>query len=166
MLPLHPFMRNLLPALICGVLLASFQACAQEQSPDLAIVVNSASPLENVTSSELAQIFKSLKTRDSAGARFVVGMRETGSAERAAALKGIYHMSDAEYEKYFLQATFAGTVQAPPKVLGGAGAVKQFVASAPGAISYLRAADADGSVKVLKVDGKAPGDAGYSIKMQ
>ena len=159
-------MRHTLPVLICGALLASFQACAQERSIDLAIVVNSASPLENVTSAELTQIFKSQKTRDSGGARFVLGMRETGSAERAAALKGIYQMSDAEYEKYFLQATFAGTVQAPPKVLGGAGAVKQFVASAAGAISYLRATDADHTVKVLKVDGKAPGDAGYSIKTQ
>ncbi|PWU09383.1 MAG: hypothetical protein C5B50_27535 [Verrucomicrobia bacterium] len=152
--------------MICLALLASFSACAEERSDYLAIVVNSASPLENVTSAELAQIFKSQKTRDSAGARYVVGMRETGCAERAAALKGIYQMSDSEYEKYFLQATFAGTVQAPPKVFAGAGAVKQFVASAPGAISYLRASDADSSVKVLKVDGKAPGDAGYPIKIQ
>ena len=39
-------------------------------------------------------------------------------------------------------------------------------ALSPGAITYLRASDVDPSVKVLKVDGKAPGEAGYPLKIK
>jgi hypothetical protein len=44
-------------------------------------------------------------------------------------------------------------------------AVKAYVAQTPGAIAYIRASDADDSVKVLKVDGKSPGDADYGLKL-
>lgn len=145
---------------VCGV------AKAQDKSTDLAIVVNTSCTMENVTSAELAKIFKAEKAKNIDGAKYAIAMRDAGSAERNAALKGIYQMSDSEYEKFFLQATFAGTVQAAPKALGSAASVKSFVAAAPGGISYMRGSDVDSTVKVLKVDGKSPGDAGYPLKIQ
>jgi len=139
---------------------------AQDKAADLAIVVNSASSLDNVSSADLVKIFKAEKAKSADGTKFVLAVREAGSPERAAALKSIYGMSDSEYEKFFLQATFAGTVQSAPKALGSASSVKQFVAGSPGAICYMRGSDVDSSVKVLKVDGKSPGDADYPIKIK
>ena len=49
--------------------------------------------------------------------------------------------------------------------LTGVAVAKQFVSVTPGAISYIRASDADDSVKVVKVDGHAPGEAGYALKL-
>jgi hypothetical protein len=141
-------------------------ALAQDKSADLAIVVNSASSLDNVSSAELAKIFKAEKAKTPDGVKFVIAVRETGSPERNASLKAIYQMTDADCEKFFLQAVFAGTTQAAPKQLPSAAAVRQFVAAEKGAISYLCATDADASVKVLKVDGKSPGDPGYPVKMK
>jgi ABC-type phosphate transport system substrate-binding protein len=48
--------------------------------------------------------------------------------------------------------------------LNSAAAVRQFVAATPGAIGYLLASDVDDSIKIVKVDGKAPGEAGYPLK--
>jgi ABC-type phosphate transport system substrate-binding protein len=141
-------------------------AVAQDKSADLAIVVNPACSLDNLSSAELTRIFKAEKTKNPDGVKYLLTTRETGSPERNAALKVIYQMTDSEYEKFFLQATFAGTVQSAPKQLASTSAVLQFVGGSPGAISYLRASDADGSVKILKIDGKSPGDPDYPIKIK
>jgi hypothetical protein len=147
------------------ILLSAGLASAPEQSADLAIVVNESSLLENVSSAELSKIFKAERTRTPGGFKYIIGVRDPGSSERKAALKDIYHMTDPDYEKFFLQATFAGKVQTVPKELTSPAAVRQFIASSPGAISYLRANDTDASVKILKVDGKAPGDPAYPISI-
>jgi ABC-type phosphate transport system substrate-binding protein len=76
-------------------------------------------------------------------------MAAPGSAERAVILKNVYKMSEVEYAKYFLQATFTGTVSAPPKDASSATEVKQLVAGTPGAIGYVKEADVDSSVKVI-----------------
>jgi phosphate transport system substrate-binding protein len=141
-------------------------AMAQDKSADLAIIVNKNNTLDNVTSEELAKIFRAEKAKNPDGVRFAVTTREVGSAERATALAEIYKMDEDAYAKYFLQATFVGIVQSAPRPLAGAGTAKQFVAVTPGAISYVRGSDIDDSVKVLKVDGKSPGDPGYPIKVK
>lgn len=130
---------------------------------DLAIIVNASCSLNEVSSAELVRIFKGQKTKNPDGVRYLLASLGTGSPERAAALKGIYGMTDAEYDRYFLQATFAGTVQSAPRILPDGPSLRQFVASTPGAIGYLFAKDAGVGVKILKVDGKSPGDAGYPL---
>jgi ABC-type phosphate transport system substrate-binding protein len=139
---------------------------ALAQSGDLAVIVNKNSPLNNVTSEELAKILRGEKAKDANGVRFVLTTREAGSPERAAALAQIYKMGEDDYSKYFLQATFTGQVQAAPRALSGAAVAKQFVSVTPGAISYVRSSDADDSVKILKVDGKSPGEAGYPVTIK
>ena len=75
-------------------------------------------------------------------------------------------MEEADYAKYFLQATFTGQVPAAPRTLSGAATAKQFVSVTPGAVGYVRGSDVDDSVKTLKVDGKSPGEAGYALKVK
>lgn len=139
---------------------------AQDKSGDLAIVVAKNRAVDNVTQEELAKIFRGEKNKGSDGVRFVVVARETGSPERAAALADIYKSSEDDYAKYFLQATFTGLVQAAPRSLSSPAAVLQFVAANPSGIGYVRASDADDSVKILKVDGHAPGEPNYALKIK
>jgi hypothetical protein len=148
------------------ILLSVGMAAAENKSVDLAIVVNESSLLEDISSAELTKVFKMERTRSPGGFKYVIAVRGSGSPERNAALTGIYHMTDPDYKKFFLQATFAGTIQAAPKELTSASSVREFIASSPGAISYLRASETDASVKVLKVDGKSPGDPDYPIKIK
>jgi hypothetical protein len=39
------------------------------------------------------------------------------------------------------------------------------ISNLQGAIGYVRADEVDASVKVLRVDGLAPGDSGYRLKL-
>ena len=156
--------KTLITGLLFGWLLAG--ANAQDKTGDLAIVINKASTLENVTSAELAKIFRAEKSKGPDGVRYVLAARETGSPERAAALAGIYQMSEDEYAKYFLQATFIGLVRAAPEQITSAAGLKAHIAKIPGTIGYLRASEVDDTVKVVKVDGKLPGEPDYKLKIK
>jgi len=141
-------------------------AFAGDNSGDLAIIVNKASTVTSVTSAELAKIFRAEKSKGPDGVKFVISMRETGSPERTAALAGIYQMAEADYGKYFLQATFVGLVQSAPRQISSVAAMRQFVSATPGGIGYVRASDADDSVKVIQIDGHSPGDPSYPLKIK
>ena len=153
-----------LSALLLGLIAGVVRA--QDKSADLAIIVGKNSALDNVTGEELAKIFRAEKSKGPDGVRFMLTTREAGSPERAAALAQIFKMGEDDYAKYFLQATFVGQVQSAPRTLSGAGVAKQFVSVTPGAISYIRGSDTDDSVKVVKVDGRAPGDPDYKLKIK
>jgi phosphate transport system substrate-binding protein len=143
-----------------------FGVQAQDKSTDLAIVVNKNRAIDNLTSEELKKIFRAEKTVSADGVHFIIFARETGSPERAAVLANLYGMTEADYAKYFLQATFIGQVAAAPRELSSAGAVRQYVSRVGGGIGYISASDVDESVKVVKIDGKLPGDPDYKLKIK
>lgn len=113
------------------------------------IVVNKSNPITDQTAAGLKSVFVCDKGTWPNGKRVSVLMLPPGSPERAAVLREIYKMNDADYSKYFLAAAFSGRVTAPPKVLSSAAQMKQEVAANPGAIGYLKSSDVDDSVKVV-----------------
>ena len=159
---LNPLSAGLATLLLLGVL----SARAQDKADQLAVIVGKTSALESVTTAELQKYFKAEKSKAPDGTKIVIVMQDVGRPERDAALRDIYKMGEAEYGDYFVGQTFTGAVKSAPRSFPSPAAVKEYVAATPGAISYVRASDADDSVKVLKVDGKAPGDADYSLKMK
>ena len=152
--------------LACILALFAIRARAGDTAGDLAVIVNKSSKLEDVSSADLAKYFKADKTKTPDGTKLVLVVHDVGRAEREAALKGIYRMSEIAYTEHFVEATFTGAVAAAPKALPSAAAVKKFVADAPGGIGYVRGSDLDDTVKALKIDGKAPGDADYKLKLK
>ena len=158
---------RLLPGLLA---LAVAVAVAVAQPPDkaahLAIVVNKQSSLSDISSAELARYFKAERSKTPNGVKLVVVMQEPGRPERAAALRDILKMTEAEYGKHILHATFTGAVAGTPKALASSRAVIEFVGVTAGGLGYVRGDEADDSVKVLKVDGKFPGEAGYAFSVK
>lgn len=134
-------------------------------SNDLAIIVNKSIQVDNVSLVNLRKIFLAEQKYWPNGRRVTVVMREPGQAERAAVLQQVYRMSNRDYERYFLRAEFTGEGQGGPKSVSSAAAVRKFVYNVPGAIGYVRADEVDDSVKVLRVDGRAPGESGYRLTL-
>lgn len=149
-----------------AALLGICQVRAQDKNADLAIIVGKSSTLENVTTAELVRIMRAEKAKGPDGVKFVLSAREPGSPERNAILSQVYQMTEAEYTKFFLLTTFTGTVTAAPRQIASNGVTKQFVSGTPGGIGYLRGSETDDTVKVLKVDGKLPGEEGYPLKIK
>jgi phosphate transport system substrate-binding protein len=131
----------------------------------LVVIVNRANPIASVSRRELRAIFLGEQSTWQHGRRTTPALREPGHPERAAALRLIYGMSEADLSRHFLHRTFTGGSAAGPRTLATAEGVKRFVFNVPGAIGLVRLADLDDTVKALKVDDAAPGDAAYALVM-
>ena len=140
-------------------------ARSNSASSDLAIIINKSNPVSDISFADLRKIFLAEQKYWPNGRRVTVVMREPGQAERAAVLRQLYRMSNHDYERYFMRAEFTGEGHGVPKSLSSAAGVRKFVYNVPGAIGYVRADEADGSVKVVRVDGRAPGEPGYRVTL-
>jgi ABC-type phosphate transport system substrate-binding protein len=132
----------------------------------LGIVVNRSNPVENLSFAELRKIFLGEQSHWSNGRRITVVMLEPGKQERQAILAQIYRMDDKDFNKHFVQGMFTGEIHAAPKTLATPAEVLKFVLNVPGAIGYVRVAEADESVKVVHIDSRLPGDKDYSIRLR
>jgi phosphate transport system substrate-binding protein len=132
----------------------------------VAIIINQANAVENLSAAELRKIFLGERSHWPNGRRITLVMLASGQPERKAVLRDIYHMNESEFNNHFIQGLFTGEVFVSPKALANAGEVRKFVFNVPGAIGYLRASDADASVKVVRVDGHLPEDKEYSLRIQ
>lgn len=133
----------------------------------IVVIVNSANPVENLSLGDLKKLFLGDKGRWDTGKAVAPVMVTGGAPERAAFLKIVCGMSDADMGKYFMQAAFTGKTVTPPKDVGSAAAVKNMVSTSPGAIGFVKASDFPGGagIKAVKIDGVDASDAGYKIKM-
>ena len=157
-------LRHLLAALGAALLATPRVARAQAAEP-LAIVVNKANPMTEVSLSDLRKIYRGQRGRWSNGRRVTIVMRDPGAPERNAILRSLYGLDEEEYRRGFLQAIFTGEASDAPKMLATPNGVLRFVFNVPGAIGYVRASEVDGSVKMLRVDGRLPGDSGYGLEV-
>jgi phosphate transport system substrate-binding protein len=132
---------------------------------ELAIIVNKSNPNDNLSFSELREYFMAERNNWSSGAGKVrVIMREPGVAEREAVLRLIYDMDEKDFNSYFLGKKFRGEILEEPRLRTSTPDMIKTISNVPGSIGYVRADEVDASVKVIRVDGLAPGDAGYRIK--
>jgi ABC-type phosphate transport system substrate-binding protein len=133
----------------------------------IVVIVNSANPVENLSVGDLKKLFLGDKGRWDTGKAVAPVMVVAGAPERAAFLKIVCGMSDADMGKYFMQAAFTGKSVTPPKDVGSAAAVKNMVSTSPGAIGFVKASDFAGGagIKAVKIDGADASDPGYKIKM-
>jgi ABC-type phosphate transport system substrate-binding protein len=157
-------------ALLTGIAawIAADIPAAKAAGDPIVVIVNASNPVDSLSVGELKKLFLSDRSRWDTGKAVAPVMLAAGAPERAAFLKIVCGMSDAELSKYFLQAAFTGKSATPPKEVGNAGAVRAFVAASPGAIGFIKAGDlpaGDSAVKAVKVDGAAAGDAGYKLQM-
>ena len=131
----------------------------------LAIVLNPSNTVENLSLVELRKIFMGEINHWPSGRRITVVMLEPGKLERQAVLTQIYRMNDKDFEIYFLHGMFTAE-HAAPRILATSTEVLKFVFNVPGAIGYLRTAEADESVKVVRIDGRLPSDKDYAIRLR
>ncbi|HJQ32396.1 MAG TPA: hypothetical protein VJ866_09460 [Pyrinomonadaceae bacterium] len=140
---------------------------ARAQAPaEIAVIVNKSNPVDDLPLSELREYFLAERGHwPNGGGKVRVVMLEQGAPAREAALRLIYDMNEKAYVSYFLGKKFRGETLEEPRQQASAADVIKFVSFVPGAIGYVRPEEVDASVKVLRVDGLAPGDPGYKLKL-
>jgi hypothetical protein len=133
---------------------------------DLAIMVNTTNPVDDLSLSELRKVFLGERSHWPNGRRITLVMLEPGQPERKALIREVCQMTESDFSRHFLQGVFTGEVLVSPKTLSSPGGARKFVFNVPGAIGFVRASDVDSSVKVIRVDGRLPGDKDYGLRIR
>jgi len=144
--------------------LISFRAVGTPAGADVAIVVNSANPVSNLTLSELRKIYFGDRQYWKGNLPVLVLMRSRGAPEREVVLRVVFEMTEERYTKYWVAKVMRAEVSDPPASLYSFGILQEGVKGNPGAIGYVNAGDLRPGVKVLRVDGLLPGESGYPLR--
>lgn len=151
--------------LIAGLMLVWLAVCANArpaaaQVSDVAVVVNSNNPAVTLSLGELRKIFSGEKRTWPGGSAIKLLVRTPGTHERLVLMK-LLGMSEGEYKQYWTTQVFRGEASSEPVVVFSNGMEKEAIVSIPGAIALMETRDVKPGVKVVKVDGVAPGAPGY-----
>ncbi|MBV9075765.1 MAG: hypothetical protein JOZ10_19240 [Acidobacteria bacterium] len=136
---------------------------AGSSDQNLAIVVNLANSVSDLSKVELRTIFLGQRSYWPNGRRITIVMLEVGHPERKALLQEVCQMTEKDYNNRILHGLFTGELFVSPKTLASPTGVRKFVFNVPGAIGYVRRSDLDDTVKVLRIEGKLPDDPEYPL---
>lgn len=137
---------------------------AHAQSGGVAIVVNSSAPVQNMSMDQLRRVFQAEQQFWSDGTRITLLVRAPQAYERDVVLNRIYRMDEEQFRQYWVAKMFRAEVPAGPQVVYSAQMARELVAVIPGAITFMPASEVAASTRVLRIEGKLPGEAGYPLQ--
>lgn len=156
--------RLTIAVIVVIVLLSGIQASAEDaQDPDLAIIAENHTKVHALTTDDLRRLLLGEKPAWARSDKVSVVLFGAGTPQFRTLLKTVCRMSEADYKRYFIQMSFEGKPVTPPLLTRSSKAARAYVASTPGTIGVVQRADADPSVKLLLLDGVAPGEPGYKL---
>ena len=139
----------------------SVRASRASAATSLAVVVGVSTQLESISRAELKRLF--LSETDNVSGKVLVPFNMAGTLpERAIFLRTVLGMSPDEESKYWIDRRIRGQ-GGGPKSAPSVDSLLKVAARFPKAVTYVPAALVKADVKVLRVDGKLPSEAGYPL---
>jgi len=127
------------------------------------VVVNPGNPVTNISLADLRKMFAGEKHTWPRGVPVKPVVRAPGCHERLALLR-LLNMSEGEYKQHWTAIVLRGEADAEPPAVFSVGMQKEAIAAFPGVISLVDAHDVMPGMKVIKLDGLAPGAPGYLLQ--
>lgn len=143
---------------------ASTVAQEAEANRAIAIVVHKNTEIDDLSLHELRNIFLANQQFWPDRTRIILLVRAPKSEERDFVLNTIYQMDEAQFRQYWIAKMFRAEVSRGPKIVFSTDMMLDLVVAIPGSISFINADDATEDVRVVRIDGKLPADAGYPLK--
>lgn len=151
---------------VAAMMLPAARAVAQEaaETNSIAIVVHKSSEIDNLSLRELRNIFLANQQFWPDRTRIVLLVRAPKSEERDFVLNTIYQMDEAQFRQYWIAKMFRAEVPRGPKIVFSTDMMLDLVVAIPGSISFINADEVSEDVRIVRIDGKSPTDAGYPLK--
>ena len=131
---------------------------------DIAIVVRADVPVENVSFSELRKLLLGDRQFWASNFRVTLLIRAPGARERDVVLKTVYQMSEAQFRQYWIAKVFRAEAAAGPRIVYSNEMAAELAAAIPGAVAFVDASQIPKYLKVLKFDGRLPGEICYALR--
>ena len=130
----------------------------------VAIVVSSDVPVDDLSFPEIRKLFLGERQFWNPKMRVVLLMRAPVAPERDVVLRTIYQMTEAQFRQYWISKVFRAEMTSGPKIVYSTEMASELVAAISGAVAFLEVGQIPKGMKVLKIDGKLPGDKGYVLR--
>src|SRR5437763_13491523 len=138
--------------------------CFGAGGSDIAIVVRPDVPVDNLTFSELRRVLLGDRQFWSSNVRVTLLVRAPGAREREVVLKTIYQMSEAQFRQYWIAKVFRAEAAAGPRVVYSNEMAAELTSAVPGAVAFVEATQVPKGLKIVKINGKLPGDKEYPLR--
>jgi hypothetical protein len=137
---------------------------AAPSSADIAIVVRPDVPVDSLSFSELRKLLLGDRQFWASNLRVTLLIRAPGAHERDVVLKSIYQMSDAQFRQYWIAKVFRAEAASGPRIVYSNEMAAELTGAIPGAVAFVDASQAPKGLKVLRIDGRLPGERGYPLR--
>jgi hypothetical protein len=159
----HKFaFRMVVSACLCLALLPSL--AAQRREVDVALVVHPDTPISSLNLAEVRKVFLGDRQYWTSNMPVVLLIRAPVARERDVVLKTICQMSESQFKQYWIAKIFRAEAATAPKVVYSNNMANDLVTAIPGAIAFVDSRDVKPGTKVLRVDGRLPGEPGYPLR--
>jgi hypothetical protein len=148
--------------LVATLLVVGASTVAQQKN-DIAVVTNAQTPVTDLPLTDVRKVFLGEKQYWTANMPVILLVRAPVAREREVVLKTIYQMTESQFKQYWVAKIFRSEAVSAPKIVYSADMTNQLLSVMPGSIAFMEAKDVGPGLKVLKVDGKLPGEPGYKL---
>ena len=134
-----------------------------KKSNDVAVVVNAGNPIQDLDSDELRRILNGERQFWSGKLQIMLVFKYEDAKETQLVLQRVLHVNGEEFLKIWNARVFRGEASKSPLQVPSSGMASQVVRDFRGGLGFVAARDLPPDLKVLKVDGKLPGDPHYLL---
>jgi hypothetical protein len=160
-------MRYTLQLLAALMALAALDPGAEPAS-GFAAVVHPSNPMRDLRLRDLTSFFEGTSRQWPNSAPVVLVERDPASPPYHYLMAHLLNTTPVEYKRRLQNIEYSGAAPVPIKVLNSDAAACQFVFNVPSAIAIVEiasvASQACTQVRVLRIEGKLPGEEGYRLK--
>lgn len=133
-------------------------------APRFAIVVGKDNPVDEMSFADLKRLYKGEFVNDRAGNKLIPLALPARSPDRVAFDELVLAMAPSEVANYWVDRKIRG-LSGAPKSVESPDLLMRILARLPSSVGYVPEKQAQGSdVKIVKIDGKLPGEPGYRVQ--
>ena len=141
-------------------LLVNLATQPRDASGQIVMIVHSDYSQDDISVETVRRLYTGTITRLPDGTRVIL---TEYAPVRAMFYRAVSNMTIDEVRRRWLRIVFSGAGGRPPTEFVDVEDLKRFVANTRGALGFMPWSEVDDRVKVLTVDGRAPGDPGYAL---
>lgn len=154
--------KRLLPCIRLALVVACSHALLS--AADVAIVARTDLPVDDLAFNDVRKVFLGDRQYWNSNLRVTLLVRAPVARERDIVLRTIYQMTEAQFRQYWISKVFRAEAATGPKVVYSTEMATELVAAIPGSVAFVDAAQVPRGLKVIRIDGKLPGEKGYPLR--
>lgn len=162
--PRRCLLAAVLALIACALILMADRDLAAQSQPDIAVIVHPGVTVDNLSLADLRRILTGDREFWTAGSRVTIFVRAPVARERDAVVRDICQMTEAQFRQHWIGKVFRADVPSGPKIVYSNDATLDQVSRTQGAIGLVQGPVTTKNVKVIKIDGRSPGQSGYRLR--